>query len=58
MCIFLDTAGADETRKAAALGAVSGVITRPSLASKEGVGSLTSHSDAILETTDMVDGPI
>ena len=58
MRIFLESAGADETRKAAALGAVSGVITGPSLASKEGIGSLTSHSDAVLEATDMVDGPI
>ncbi len=58
MRIFLDTANADEIREAAKLGAISGVTTNPSLASKEGIGTLTGYRDAVLEITDVVDGPI
>ena len=58
MRIFLDTANADEIREAAKLGAISGATTNPSLASKEGIGTLTGYRDAVLEITDVVDGPI
>ncbi len=58
MRIFLDTANADEIREAAKLGAISGVTTNPSLASKEGIGALTGYGDAVLEIADVEDGPI
>ena len=58
MRIFLDTANADEIRQATKLGVISGVTTNPSLASKEGIGTLKGYRDAVLEMTDVVDGPI
>ncbi len=58
MRIFLDTANADEIRQATKLGVISGVTTNPSLASKEGIGTLKDYRDAVLEITDVVDGPI
>ena len=58
MRLFLDTANIDEIRKAAKVGAVSGVTTNPSLAAKEGVSTTESYRAAILEIAEIVDGPI
>ena len=56
MRIFLETVSVDEPSETAALEAVSGASTSPSLASKEGIGSLMSCRDAVLETTETADG--
>ena len=40
MELFLDTANVDEILQGARLGVVRGVTTNPSLAAKEGIGSL------------------
>ena len=58
MRLFLDTANLDEIRKGAALGVVSGITTNPSLAAKEGIGDLESYKSAVLEITQLIDGPI
>ena len=58
MRLFLDTANLDEIRQAARLGAISGVTTNPSLASKEGIGTLDGYREAVLEIAEIVDGPI
>ena len=58
MRIFLDTANVDEIRQAAKLGVISGVTTNPSLASKEGIGTANGYREAVLEITDVIDGPI
>ncbi len=58
MRIFLDTANIDEIRQASKLGVISGVTTNPSLASKEGIGTLGGYRDAVLEIAEIIDGPI
>lgn len=58
MRIFLDTANVDEIRQAARMGVVSGVTTNPSLAAKEGIGTAANYREAILQITDIIDGPI
>ena len=58
MRLFLDTANLDEIRQAAKLGAISGVTTNPSLASKEGIGTLGAYRDAVMRITEILDGPI
>ena len=58
MRIFLDTANTEEIRQATKLGVITGVTTNPSLASKEGIGSLNGYRDAVLEITEVVNGPI
>ena len=58
MRIFLDTASVEEIRQAAKLGAISGVTTNPSLAAKEGIGTSTGYREAVLQITDLVDGPV
>ena len=54
MQIFLDTANADEIRKASELGVISGVTTNPSLIAKEG----RDFKQVVKEITEIVDGPI
>ena len=49
MRLSLDTANIDDIRQAVKLGAISGVTSDPSLASKEGTGTLSGHRDAVLE---------
>jgi transaldolase len=56
--LFLDTANIQEIREAAALGAISGVTTNPSLAAKENIGDLESYKTAILSITQIVSGPV
>jgi transaldolase len=56
--IFLDTASVEEIRQAAKLGAISGVTTNPSLAAKEGIGTSTGYREAVLQITDLVNGPV
>ena len=56
--IFLDTANVDEIREGARMGAISGVTTNPSLAAKEGIGTSNGYREAILEITELVNGPI
>ena len=58
MRIFLDTANLDEIHQAARMGVVSGVTTNPSLAAKEGIGTIEKYREAVLEIADTVDGPI
>ena len=58
MRIFLDTANVDEIRESVRMGAISGVTTNPSLAAKEGIGTSSGYRDAVLEITELVDGPI
>ena len=58
MRIFLDTASVEEIRQAAKLGAISGVTTNPSLAAKEGIGTSTGYREAVLQITDLVNGPV
>ena len=58
MRLFLDSANVDEIRQASRLGAISGVTTNPSLASKEGIGTLDAYREAVMRITEIVDGPI
>lgn len=54
MKLFIDTANADEIRKAAALGVLDGVTTNPSLIAKEG----RDLKQVINEICGIVDGTI
>jgi len=54
MKLFIDTANIEEIRKANDMGIICGVTTNPSLIAKEG----RDFHEAILEITDIVDGPI
>ena len=58
MRIFLDTASIDEIRQAARLGVISGITTNPSLASQEGISTISGYRDAVLRIVDIVDGPV
>ncbi|MSQ11261.1 MAG: fructose-6-phosphate aldolase [Dehalococcoidia bacterium] len=58
MKLFLDTANIQEVREAAALGAICGITTNPSLAAKENIGDLESYKSSILILTQLIDGPI
>lgn len=54
MKFFIDTANADDIRKANDMGVISGVTTNPSLIAKEG----RDFGEVIREITSIVDGPI
>ncbi|NFG90242.1 fructose-6-phosphate aldolase [Clostridium botulinum] len=54
MKIFIDTANAEEIRKASELGVLSGVTTNPSLIAKEG----RDLKEVVEEICSIVDGPI
>jgi transaldolase len=54
MKFFLDTANAEEIKKAVELGMCDGVTTNPTLIMKSG----KSHKDAILEIARLVKGPV
>lgn len=58
MKLFLDTANIQEIREAAALGAISGVTTNPSLAAKENIGDLETYKSAVLTIAKLVNGPV
>jgi len=54
MKLFIDTANADEIRKANDMGVICGVTTNPSLIAKEG----RVFEEVVREITQIVDGPI
>ncbi len=54
MKIFIDSGDLDEIKEAAAMGAIDGVTTNPSLLAKAGV----SRGKAITQICEVVDGPI
>ena len=58
MELFLDTANVDEILQGARLGVVRGVTTNPSLAAKEGIGSLDTYKAVVQEIARIIDGPI
>ena len=54
MKIFIDSGDVDEIKEAAAMGAIDGVTTNPSLLAKAGV----SRKKAISQICEVVDGPV
>ncbi len=58
MKFFIDTANLTEIQEAASLGLVDGVITNPSLCSKEGIRTPEDFRAHVLKICGLVDGPV